>query len=66
MQAPVENRHTGPVGHRKLDDAVTGDANGDLLGNGAIITHQSSAASREHAAADDIVTHRLHLLSRRM
>jgi hypothetical protein len=52
--------------YTKLDDAAMGDANGDFLGNGAVITHQSSAASREHAAADDIVTHRLHLLSRRM
>jgi hypothetical protein len=43
-----------------------GNANGDFLGNGAVITHPSGAAGREQAAADDSVTHRLHLLSRRM
>jgi hypothetical protein len=46
-----------------LDDAVMGDAKGEFLQeNGAMITHQSSA----DAIAEGIVTHRLHLLSRRM
>jgi hypothetical protein len=49
------------------EGAVMDDANGDFLpGSGATIPHQSSAVSREHTTAEGVVTHRLHLLSRRV
>ena len=54
------------MGLSKFDDAVPDDANGGLVGNGAMSMHQSSAVSGAHTAADDSVTHRLHLLSRRI
>ena len=53
-----------------LDGVGMDDPNGDFSpGNGqiaAMITDQSSAARIEHAAAESVITHQLHLLSRRM
>jgi len=53
-----------------LDGVGTDGPNGDFSpGNGQITTmttYQSSAARIEHAAAENVIMHQLHLLSRRM